>query len=317
MNAEKVVHPDRSGPGFPNMRPLPRAAFAALGKHLWVNLRNIRFEEQLLFSELRPTGVSTGLPSKMARFMKSSLSLEDSLQEAVMEAIVMVKKFVQVVCISAALTLAASAADTQKLDQRIAAAHAVLHELMATPDKGIPDDIAAKATCVAVIPGFKKGAFIFGGQYGQGVVSCRTGHGWSAPAFIQMTGASFGLQAGGQSTDLVLVAINHNGFQRLLKDKVKLGGDVSVAAGPVGRNSQASTTELANAALLSYSRNKGIFAGVDLTGDVVNQNQDDTRAYYGKDVSYEAILTGRVPIPPSARHFVRTVSELFHARARH
>lgn len=225
------------------------------------------------------------------------------------------KKLIQAVCISAFLTVAASAADMQKLDQRIEAAQAVLQELMATPDKGIPDDVAAKATCVAVIPGYKKGAFVVGGQYGQGVVTCRTGHGWSAPAFIQLTGASFGLQAGGQSTDLVLIATNHDGFQHLLKDKVKLGGDVAVAAGPVGRNAQASTTELANAALLSYSRSKGVFAGIDLSGDVVNQNQEDTRAYYGKDISYKSILTGSVPIPASSRPFVRTVSKLFHAHA--
>ena len=128
-----------------------------------------------------------------------------------------------------------------------------------------------------------------------------------------MTGASFGLQAGGESTDLVLIAVTHDGFQRLLHDKVKLGGDIAVAAGPVGRNSQASTTELANAGMLSYSRSKGIFAGVDLTGDVVNQNQDDTREYYGKDVSYEKILTGGTPVPQSSQHFVRTVNQLFHA----
>ena len=212
------------------------------------------------------------------------------------------------------ISVAAHAADVQKLDGRIAAAHTVLHELLATPDSGIPDNIAAKATCVAVIPGFKKGAFLVGAQYGQGVVTCRTGHGWSAPAFIQMTGASFGLQAGGQSTDLVLVAITKDGFQHLLKDKVKLGGDLSVAAGPVGRSSQASTTELANAALLSYSRNKGIFAGVDLTGDVVNQNDDDNKAYYG-DVPYENILTGVIKAHPSELHFIRTVRELFHAKA--
>jgi SH3 domain-containing YSC84-like protein 1 len=225
----------------------------------------------------------------------------------------MVRKLIQALCITTALTVAASAADMQKLDHRIEAAHLVLHELMDTPDRGIPDDIARRATCVAVIPGYKKGAFVFGGQYGQGVVSCRTGHGWSAPAFIQLTGASFGFQIGGQSTDLVLVAMNHNGFQHLLHDKLKLGGDAAVAAGPVGRNAQASTTELANAEILTYSRSKGIFAGVDLTGDVVNQNQDDTRDYYGHDISYETILTGRVPTPPSAQHFVRTVNQLFHA----
>jgi lipid-binding SYLF domain-containing protein len=213
------------------------------------------------------------------------------------------------------ISVAASAADLPKLNERIAAAHDVLHELLATPDRGIPDDIAAKATCVAVIPGFKKGAFLVGAQYGQGVVSCRTGHGWSAPAFIQMTGASFGLQAGGQSTDLVLVAINKDGFQHLLADKVKLGGDIAVAAGPVGRNSQASTSELANAALLSYSRSKGVFAGIDLTGDVVNQNADDNAAYYGKDTPYENILSGKVPTPVGARHFTATVRQLFHAKA--
>ncbi len=212
------------------------------------------------------------------------------------------------------ITVGANAAtDMAKLDERIESAHLVLHELMGTPDKGIPEDVAAKATCVAVIPGFKKGAFVVGAQYGQGVVTCRTGHGWSAPAFIQLTGASFGFQAGGQSTDLVLLATTHDAFQRLLQDKVKLGGDLAVAAGPVGRNAQASTTELANAAILTYSRSKGLFAGVDLTGDVVHQNTDDTREYYGKDLSFETILSGGVPPPPSSRHFVATVRQLFHA----
>jgi len=233
----------------------------------------------------------------------------------------MTKKFIQTLCTTAALTLtltvAAAAADTAKLDQRIEAAHLVLHELMATPDKGIPEDVAAKATCVAVIPGFKKGAFIVGGQYGQGVVTCRTGHGWSAPAFIQLTGASFGFQAGGQSTDLVLLTTTHDAFERLLQDKVKLGGDLAVAAGPVGRNAQASTTELANAAILTYSRSKGLFAGVDLTGDVVHQNTDDTRDYYGKDLSFETILSGGVPPPPSSLQLLGTVRQLFHASANH
>jgi lipid-binding SYLF domain-containing protein len=229
-------------------------------------------------------------------------------------------KWTQIACITATLTLsslnAVAADDKAKIDDRVEAAHQVLHELMDTPDKGIPDNIAAKATCVAVVPGFKKGAFIVGGQYGQGVVTCRTGHGWSAPAFIQMTGASFGFQAGGQSTDLVLVAMTHDGFQRLLADKVKLGGDAAVAAGPVGRNANANTTELANAAFLSYSRNKGIFAGIDLTGDVVNQNQGDTDLYYGKHLKYEQILDGQVPPPPSSAHFIATVNQLFHADAR-
>jgi SH3 domain-containing YSC84-like protein 1 len=233
----------------------------------------------------------------------------------------MIRKFAQALCITTAfataMPLPAHAADVQKLDARVEAAHEVLHQLMNTPDKGIPDNIAAKATCVAVVPGFKKGAFVVGGQYGQGVVTCRTRHGWSAPAFIQLTGASFGFQAGGESTDLVLVAVTHQGFERLLHDKVKLGGDIAAAAGPVGRNSQASTTELANAGFLTYSRSKGLFAGVDLTGDVVNQNQNDTTTYYGKDLSYETILTGGVPVPADSQHFVRTVNEMFHASGAH
>jgi SH3 domain-containing YSC84-like protein 1 len=205
----------------------------------------------------------------------------------------------------------AKGADVAKLDARIDAAHEVLHELMATPDKGIPLDIAAKAHCIAVIPGYKKGAFVVGAQYGQGVATCRTANGWSAPVFIQLTGASFGFQAGGQSTDLVLVGVNHRSLDDLLKDKVKLGGDIAAAAGPVGRDSQASTTELANAEFLTYSRSKGLFAGVDLTGDEVHQNTADTEAYYGKDLPYKTILSGAVPAPASAHHFVATVNEMF------
>src|SRR6202167_2123846 len=223
------------------------------------------------------------------------------------------KKMIAASLVGIGLTLAtaAHAADTDILDQRIAAAHDVLHELMATPDKGVPLDIAAKAHCVAVIPGYKKGAFIVGGQYGQGVATCRTGTGWSAPVFIQLTGASFGLQAGGQSTDLVLVGVNSRSVDDLLKDKIKLGGDIAGSAGPVGRDSQAATTELANAEFLTYSRSKGLFAGVDLTGDEVHQNTADTEAYYGKDLPYKTILSGAVPTPPSANHFVATVNEMF------
>jgi lipid-binding SYLF domain-containing protein len=226
------------------------------------------------------------------------------------------KKLIQLVLLTAFVTTTAHATDKAKLDERIEAAHEVLHELMATPDRGIPDSVAMHATCVAVIPGFKKGAFIVGAEYGQGVVSCRTGHGWSAPAFIKLTGASFGFQAGGESTALVLVAVTPDGAQRLLHDKVKLGADIGVAAGPVGRDSQASTTELANAGFLTYSRNKGVFAGVDLNGDVVNQNLDDTADYYGRDVPFQKILAGDVPVHATSAHFVRTVNELFHAEAR-
>ncbi len=212
---------------------------------------------------------------------------------------------------------AAGADAPAKLDSRIDAATAVLHQLAAVPDKGIPDRIARKAHCVIVVPSFKKGAFIGGAQYGQGVATCfDTRKGWSAPVFVQMAGASFGFQIGGQSTDLVLVGVTKESGNDLLKDKVKLGGDASVAGGPVGRDSQADTTEIANAEFLTYSRNKGLFAGVDLAGDEVNQNQKDTRDYYGKDIPYQAILDGDTPVPATAKPFVREVTRVFGGTAR-
>ncbi|WP_158750713.1 lipid-binding SYLF domain-containing protein [Acidobacterium sp. S8] len=228
------------------------------------------------------------------------------------------KALLSAALIAISLSPSVLAQDTTKIDARINAAHAVLHELLNTPDKGIPLDIASKATCVLVVPSFKKGAFVFGGEYGQGVATCRTSRGgWSAPAFIQLEGASFGFQIGGQSTDLVLVGMNHHAMDDLLKDKAKLGGDIAVAAGPVGRDSQASTTELANAEFLTYSRSKGLFAGIDLNGDVVHQNTSDTEKVYGQDVPYAKILAGGVPTPPAAAHFVATVNELFRRGVTH
>lgn len=222
------------------------------------------------------------------------------------------KHFLGQLCIAATLTGVASAADVdKKLTDRLDAATAVVHELMATPDKGVPLWVAAKATCVLVVPGYKKGAFVVGGQYGQGLATCRNHHRWSAPVFIQITGASFGLQIGGQSTDLVLVGTNHKSAQDMLKEKVKLGGDIAASAGPVGRNSQASISALANAEFLTYSRSKGLFAGLDLTGDYINQNKDDTTAFYGKDIHYSEVLSGTVHIHPAARPFVTAVSQLF------
>lgn len=221
------------------------------------------------------------------------------------------------VVVAAVLSTVASCqaeSSQEKLNHRLNDAREVIGELTRTPDRGIPDRIIAKATCIAVVPGFKKGAFLVGAQYGQGVATCRTGNGWSAPVFIQMTGASFGFQAGGQSTDLVLVGLDHRSMDHLLHDKVKLGGDIAVAAGPIGRNSQADTTELASAQFLTYSRSRGVFAGVDLTGDVVNQNGGDTEAYYGKDVSFQKILSGSVPTPAGAQGFEKAVTRAFAVR---
>jgi lipid-binding SYLF domain-containing protein len=223
-----------------------------------------------------------------------------------------VKHLLAQLCLATTMTGVAFAADIdKKLTDRLDAATAVIHELMATPDKGVPQWVAAKAKCVAVVPGYKKGAFVVGGQYGQGLATCRTAHGWSAPVFMQITGASFGFQAGGQSTDLVLVGTNHKSMQDMMKEKVKLGGDAAASAGPVGRNSQASISALANAEFLTYSRSKGLFAGLDLTGDYINQNKDDTKVFYGKEIPYSEILSGKVPTPPAAHHFEAPVAHMF------
>jgi len=215
-------------------------------------------------------------------------------------------------CLCFLLTSTAFAGSSREdLQGRIDAAKIVLDQVMAAQDRSIPMNILEQATCVAVVPGLIKGAFVFGGQYGQGVVTCRTGHGWSAPVFIRMAGGSFGFQIGGQSTDLVLVAVNDRGFQDLLKNKFKIGGDASAAAGPVGRSGQAATDWKMNAELLSYSRNKGLFAGVDLDGTSVSQNFEDTEHYYGQAHSFESVLKGNVDVPQGAVPFVRTVARYF------
>lgn len=188
---------------------------------------------------------------------------------------------------------------------------------MSAQDSTIPSNIMEHATCVGVVPGLKKAAFVFGGQYGQGVVTCRTGHGWSAPVFIRMAGGSWGLQIGAQSTDLVLVAVNSHGFQDLLKSKFKIGADASAAAGPVGRSGEAATDWKMNSELLTYSRSKGIFAGIDLDGTVVSQNIDDTDTYYGHDHTFESILKGNVPVPVGAVPFVRDVAHYFVQAKKH
>ncbi|HEY4380399.1 MAG TPA: lipid-binding SYLF domain-containing protein [Acidobacteriaceae bacterium] len=208
-------------------------------------------------------------------------------------------------------TLSGFGQDKQKLSERLTAAQDVMNEIMATPDKGIPRGILAGAACVTVIPAYKKGALIVGAQYGQGVATCRTPNGWSAPVFVQLAGGSFGWQIGGQSTDLVLIAMNQNGLQDMLKNKVKLGADAAASAGPVGRNAQAGTDWKLNAEFLTYSRSKGLFAGLDLDGTVLSQNRDDTRAEYGSDLPFDTVLKGSVPVPDNAKPFVRTVRTYF------
>ena len=218
---------------------------------------------------------------------------------------------VAAVALAAGSLQMAFAADGAKDADRLAKAKAVIDEVEGVPDKGIPQTILAGASCVVVIPGLKKGAFVIGGEYGKGVATCRTGHGWSAPVFVKLEGGSFGFQIGGQSTDLVLVAMNKGGLDRMLHDKFKIGGDAAAAAGPVGRNAQASTDIELHAEFLTYSRSRGLFAGIDLNGAVISQDGDDTRAIYGSDVPYATVLNGSTPTPEVAKPFVRTVARYF------
>jgi lipid-binding SYLF domain-containing protein len=210
-----------------------------------------------------------------------------------------------------AAMIPAHAADMSKMNDRLNDAAAVLQEIMATPDRGIPSSILAGASCVVVVPHYKKGAFVLGAQYGQGVATCRTPRGWSAPVFVKLEGGSFGWQIGGQSTDLVLVAMNQRGLQDMLKNKFKIGGDAAASAGPVGRNAQAGTDWKLNAEFLTYSRSKGLFAGLDLDGTVLEQNEDDMTAEYDHPIPFETVLHGGVAVPANARHFVSTVARYF------
>lgn len=207
----------------------------------------------------------------------------------------------------------ARADDKAKLDGRLTDAKNVLDEIMATPDKAIPNQILSQAQCVVVIPAYKKGAFLVGAQYGKGAATCRTPRGWSAPVFVKLTGGSFGFQIGGQSTDLVLVAVNKGGLQHMLKNKFKIGGDAAASAGPVGRNAQAGTDWKLNAEFLTWSRSKGLFAGLDLDGTVLDDDNDDMRSYYGSDIPFSTVLTGGTPTPADAKPFVRTVAKYFVA----
>jgi lipid-binding SYLF domain-containing protein len=187
----------------------------------------------------------------------------------------------------------------------------VFREIMAAPDKGIPEDVLENAECVAVFPSVLKAGFVIGGRGGRGVASCRTARGWSAPAFFDLKGGSFGLQIGAQSTDFILLFMNARGLDRLIGDKFEIGGDASVAAGPVGRQAGASTNIRLDAEILSYSRSRGLFAGLELKGVVITQDKDDLRAIYGQDADARGVLkdskftapAGVRPFPTTLTHF--------------
>jgi lipid-binding SYLF domain-containing protein len=193
----------------------------------------------------------------------------------------------------------------QKADERLQDAARVLHEIMGTPDKGIPQDLLNKAYCVAVVPGVKKAAFIVGASYGKGFVICRRHHaGWGAPAAIRMEGGSFGFQIGGSDTDVVMLIMNEHGMKELDKSKFTLGGDASVAAGPVGRTAAADTDAYMTAEILSWSRTHGVFAGIALKGATLRSDKDDNNELYGQPLVSHDILMTSLAVPVAAHPLI-------------
>lgn len=214
---------------------------------------------------------------------------------------------ISLTCLLLSFPASVFASDRDDDVSRIQNATRVFHEIMTTPDNGIPTAILKSAKCIAIVPGDKKFAFIFGGNYGRGVATCHTAHGWSAPMFIAVDGGSVGYQIGGSSTDLVMIFMNEHALQSLLGDKFKLGADATVAAGPVGRNAAAGTDLKMNAEVLSYSRAKGVFAGISLDGAVVQADKSGDRAMYGDDVNRHEILSGKVSAPDAARPLLHEI----------
>jgi lipid-binding SYLF domain-containing protein len=196
-----------------------------------------------------------------------------------------------------------------KAADRVQAAADVLNQIQSAPDSGIPEEILSRSECIAVVPSLLKGGFIVGAKYGRGLASCRTPKGWSAPAFFTVTGGSVGFQIGGQAVDLVMCVMNKDGVQNLLSSQFALGADASVAAGPVGRHAEGNTDWKMRAQVLTYSRARGVFAGVSLNGAVMKQDKDSTREFYGHMVTTKASLTGEVDAPAPANPFLTTLAK--------
>jgi SH3 domain-containing YSC84-like protein 1 len=214
-----------------------------------------------------------------------------------------------VLCLNVASFGADEPSRTSKAALRAQAAADVLDEIQGAPDKGIPQDVLGSAECVAVVPSMLKGGFIVGGRYGRGLASCRTTKGWSAPAFFAVKGGSVGFQIGGQAVDLVMLIMNNDGMQHLLSSQFSLGADASVAAGPVGRHAEGNTDWKMRAQVLTYSRARGIFAGVSQAGAVINQDKDSTRDFYGRMVPFKTSLTGEVDPPAGANAFLTALAK--------
>ena len=209
-------------------------------------------------------------------------------------------------------TFAFAGSDREDTVDRMQKSVDVLQSIMSAPDKGIPEEVLSGAKCIVIVPNMIKGGFIFGAKHGRGVASCRTPEGWSAPAFVSVGGGSWGLQIGVEGIDLVMLVMNDRGLQHLLSSKFEMTGEGSVAAGPVGRHTSAGTDILLNTEVLTYSRSKGIFAGITLEGAVIEQDNDSTRAIYGHHMMFRNILSGHASTPASAEAFVRAVSQAGH-----
>jgi lipid-binding SYLF domain-containing protein len=219
------------------------------------------------------------------------------------------KKLMTFVAILGMSSMGWAASDREATVDRLDHAGAVLHEIMAAPDKGIPEEVLEHAKCVAIVPHMLKGGFVFGAENGRGVATCRTADGWSAPAFFSITGGSWGLQIGVEGVDLVMIIQNDRGMEHLINSNFQLGGDASAAAGPVGRHASADTDWKLETEVLTYSRARGAFAGLTLTGAAIRRDNDSTEAIYGHDISTRRILRGEIAAPASAGAFLDAVRD--------
>lgn len=217
------------------------------------------------------------------------------------------KKIIWAIAFLSFTSLGWAESNLESTTDRLDSAGKVLHEIMAAPDNGIPEEVLEHAKCVAVVPHMIKGAFVVGAQNGRGVATCRTAEGWSAPAFFSITGGSFGFQIGIEGVDLVMIIQNEKGMQMLLASQFQLGGDASAAAGPVGRHASAETNWKLETEILTYSRAKGAFAGIALNGASVRRDDDSMQAIYGHQVTTRTALTGKVAVPATAESFLSIV----------
>jgi lipid-binding SYLF domain-containing protein len=222
------------------------------------------------------------------------------------------KRFIVFLLMGCLSTFAWAGDQVKDETKRLQMASEVLSQMTNQPDKGIPEEVLESAKCIAVVPHLVKGGFIFGGKHGRGVATCRTADGWSAPAFISVGGGSAGLQIGVEGVDLIMLIMNNKGMEQLLSSKFQISGEGSAAAGPVGRHASAGTDWKMDTQMLTYSRSKGVFAGLTLEGAVVQQDSDSTISVYGRDASFKAVLQGRVPAPDIARGFMAAVASAAH-----